>query len=200
LRFAIKCKFLSCDRSPENWDRARIANFASFRSAIADFNRGMRKSADYASVGVAAASDPRVGPANGASIASRRSREGSTRERKREKARERYVGVREKSRLVRPLSEKPAWLLDRPALRSVLHCAPCEAELLRYLLAFPLTHRDPRGIDPLIGIPCELHPPGNRERTRQPRSCHFWKESGKGRTKGLKEKTTMCERKLLRVF
>jgi len=30
--------------------------------------------------------------------------------------------------------------------------------------------------------------------------CHFWKESGKGRTKGLKEKTTMCERKLLRVF
>lgn len=55
--------------------------------------------------------------------------EGSQGERERECARERYVWVREKSRLVKPLSEKPAWLLGRPALRSVLYCAPSEAEL-----------------------------------------------------------------------
>lgn len=56
----------------------------------------------------------------------RRERAGA---RGRERTRERYATVREKSRLVKPLSEKPAWLLGRPALRSVLHCAPCEAEL-----------------------------------------------------------------------
>lgn len=84
-----------------------------------------------------------VGPANAARLSRRDAAEKGARERGRESARERYVGAREKSRLVKPLSEKPAWLLDRPALRSVLHCAPCEAELSRYLLALPLARRDP---------------------------------------------------------
>lgn len=45
------------------------------------------------------------------------------------------------------------------------------------------------------------HSPGNRERTRQryPNLATFERGPGKGQTKGLK-KTTMCERKLLRVL
>lgn len=110
---------------------------------------------DHAPVRVAAADDPRrrTDERRVYRVATRQRREYARereRERGRESARERYVGVREKSRLVKPLSEKPAWLLDRPALRSVLHCAPCEAELSRYLLALPLARCDPRGIDPSI--------------------------------------------------
>ncbi|XP_076174102.1 uncharacterized protein LOC143150008 isoform X2 [Ptiloglossa arizonensis] len=42
--------------------------------------------------------------------------------------RKRHVG-QERSRDWLSRLEKPAWLLDRPALRSVLHCAPSEPEL-----------------------------------------------------------------------
>jgi len=62
--------------------------------------------------------------------------------------------------LVKPLSEKqPAWLLDRPALRSVLHCAPCEAELSRST-SFPLA-REP-------SIREDLRRPFDRDPVRVP--------------------------------
>lgn len=55
-----------------------------------------------------------------------------------ERACERDTWRRERSRDWLSRLEKPAWLLDRPALRSVLHCAPCEAELSRFTLPLSL--------------------------------------------------------------
>lgn len=143
--------FSSCERIfrlIENWNFTRVS-FANFRFVVADLDSGRREKGMIYLSGVADASRCGTDEYRVYRVASWRKRRESDRTKGREReregarerkcARERYVGVRERSRLVKPLSEKPAWLLDRPALRSVLHCAPCEAELSRYLPALPLT-------------------------------------------------------------
>lgn len=71
--------------------------------------------------------------------------------RKGAKEREIYLAGQERSRDWLSRLEKPAWLLDRPALRSVLHCASSELELspngfAERLVTFPRLYD--RSIDP----------------------------------------------------
>lgn len=200
--------------------RTDVRELSSTTLATADFectgSRSRIRIQEDTSVGVAMGASHVAEPTSASPP--RRDERGESRRRRwederagegaKERACERDTWRRERSRDWLSRSEKPAWLLDRPALRSVLHCAPCEAELSRFTLPLSLAaNRRFVRVRPFDRDPVRV-PVGKRTAVHQEIVSDnsvfapiYVSERADGRKEGSREsRATMCKRKPLQVL